>query len=63
MTVDQIVAGAQTAIREPGHVAMGERAGPDRGEVLVPGNQVPRKFPPEFGRVFDGFLVEGLVLL
>lgn len=62
MTVDQIVTGAQTAVTEPGHVTVSEGAGPDRVKVLVPGNQFPGKFSPEFGGIFDGFLVEGLVL-
>jgi hypothetical protein len=62
MTVDQIVTGAQTAIGEPGHVTVSERARPDRVKVLVPGNQVAGLFTPKFGRIFDGFLVEGLVL-
>jgi hypothetical protein len=61
--VDQIVTGTQSAICEPSHVAMGKGAGPDRVEILVPGNEVSSEFSPEFVRILNGFLVHGLILL
>lgn len=63
MTIDQVVTGTQSAVSEPGNVSIGKSAGSDGGEILVPGHEFPRKLSPEFGGIFNGFLVEGLVFL
>jgi len=53
VSIDQVVAGAQFSVREPGHVAVGKGASPYGGEVLVPGDQIPSKVSPELIRVLN----------
>lgn len=63
VAVDAVVRGVQTALLEPGRVAIGEGASVDGLEVAVPVKQLAGHASPELGRVLDGLVVELIIVL
>jgi hypothetical protein len=63
MAIHAVVGGVQLALEEPSAVAVLQRAALDRLEIALPGEQLAGLAAPELFRLFDGLLVERLVLL